>query len=317
MLGDHAVVGEFWKSGDACPAAVSLDSIGDPIDRWSTRELTAPDAGARSRRNDRLITAIGRDLEQKLATTSVAVIGLSGGGSHVCQQLTHTGFGRVVPIDGDIVEEVNLGRMIGSTPNDVSRTLKTDVMLRLIRSIDPTIRVETVPRMFPDPQAVAVLKTVDLVITCVDSFLVREQINAFCRRFHIPLIDIGLGIKTEHGRLTSAFGQLIVVLPDSGCLRCSQLLSDEVLDAERRERPPGYDRNPYARGDPQVVSMNGTLASEAVNCALDLSTGYSGGSRGAGWWQYDGRAGMICRWTSVANRPGCPACAEQGHGDPQ
>src|SRR5256885_11281688 len=101
------------------------------------------------------------------------------------------------------------------------------------------------------------------------------------------------------------------------CLRCGPVLSAAVLEEERRERPAGYDLNPSAKGDPQVVSMNGTLASEAANMVLDLITGYSSGRRLAGWWQYNGREGsMTPSARLVPRRAGCPACAEQGHGDP-
>ena len=62
--------------------------------------------------------------------------------------------------------------------------------------------------------------------------------------------------------------------------------------------------------------MNGTLASEACNAVLDLITGYSGGARGAGWWLYDGRAGVFERVVEMPRRMGCPACAQAGHGDP-
>jgi molybdopterin/thiamine biosynthesis adenylyltransferase len=206
--------------------------------------------------------------------------------------------------------------MIGSTPADVDRVPKTDVMERLIHAIDPEIVVERVKARFPEQPTLAALKTVDLVISCVDSFLVREQINAFCRRHHLPLIDIGMNITTHEERLRTAAGQMVVVLPDSCCLRCSPLLSEAVLERERRERPPGYDRNRDSAGDPQVVSMNGVLASEACNSALDLITGYAAGARGPGWWGYDGKVGEITRYTLPARNASCAACAEQGHGDP-
>src|SRR2546422_808177 len=76
---------------------------------------------------------------------------------------------------------------------------------------------------------------------------------------------------------------------------CGGLINEAVLERERRQRPPGYDRNPNAPGDPQVVSMNGVLASEACNAALDLITGYAAGSRGTGWWNYNGRSGELVR----------------------
>jgi molybdopterin/thiamine biosynthesis adenylyltransferase len=190
-------------------------------------------------------------------------------------------------------------------------------MKRLVKSIDHEIVFDEVRERFPEAATRDALLGADVVIACVDSFFAREQINAFCRRHHLPLIDIGMNIKTdESGRLISATGQVIVSTPDSPCLRCGPLLSDAVLERERRDRPPGYDLNPNALGDPQVVSMNGVLASEAVNCALDLITGYSNGARGSAWWLYDGRSGSLQRCDHASRRPGCPACAEQGHGGP-
>ena len=63
--------------------------------------------------------------------------------------------------------------------------------------------------------------------------------------------------------------------------------------------------------------MNGTLASEACNCVLDLITGYSGGKRGAKWWFYDGQSGELEGHDLPSHRPDCPACAEQRLGDPR
>jgi hypothetical protein len=81
--------------------------------------------------------------------------------------------------------------------------------------------------------------------------------------------------------------------------------------------PDGNDRNPSAPGDPQVVSMNGTLASEASNCVLDLLTGFSNGKRGGQvFWQYDGRSGRLERVDLASHRLNSPACAEQRLGDP-
>jgi hypothetical protein len=122
-------------------------------------------------------------------------------------------------------------------------------------------------------------------------------------------------IRSSGERLVAADGQVIASLPGHPCMRC-WFLTDAVLAKERRDRPAGYDANPDAEGDPQVVSMNGVLASEACNTVLDLITGYSGGRRGPRYWQYDGRTGQLDADDVPPGRPGCPTCAEEGHGDP-
>jgi molybdopterin/thiamine biosynthesis adenylyltransferase len=223
----------------------------------------------------------------------------------------------LLPIDDQFVEEVNLSRMVGATPSDVDQVAKVDAMKRLITSIDPEIAVESVQARFPAQNVRDAMKSADLIVTCVDSFLVREQINAFCRRHLLPLVDIGLNITTEGERLKEAAGQLVVVTPDSPCLRCTPLLSDAVLERERTRRPPGYDLNADVEGDPQVVSMNGVLAAEACNSVLDLITGYAAGARGPGWWTYDGRRGELHTSSLPSHWPACPACAELAQGDPR
>jgi hypothetical protein len=123
-------------------------------------------------------------------------------------------------------------------------------------------------------------------------------------------------LRTRGERLVRADGQVIISIAGRPCLRC-WFVTDAVLKKEQEEQPAGYDPDPHAPGAPQVVSMNGTLASEACNCILDLITGYSGRERVGPWfWQYDGRCGQLDRLDLPSHRPDCPACAEQRLGDP-
>ena len=149
-----------------------------------------------------------------------------------------------------------------------------------------------IPERFPSRATIEVLKTADVIVACVDRFDARADVNALTRRYLIPLIDIGMTIRSNGERLASANGQLIVTVPGQPCMRC-WFLTDALLANERTERPLSYDSNPDRVGDPQVVSMNGVLASEAANSVLDLITGYSNGHRRAKVWRYDGRAGEL------------------------
>jgi molybdopterin/thiamine biosynthesis adenylyltransferase len=313
VLGEGCVDGRTWIEGRPGPAVRRMVVVSDTVDWWYAGAIAQP-APPRQRhdRQARAITAARHDL---VSRARVVVVGCSGGGSHVCQQLAHQGVGTIVPLDDELVEEVNLGRMVGSMPADVGRTCKVDVMERLITSIDPEIVCVPVPHRFPSAEALEAMKTADVLVCCVDSFLVREQLATFARRYLLTMIDIGIGIETTDGALVTADGQLLVTMPESPCPRCTPLLSDAVLAAEHAERPPGYDRNPLG-GEPQVVSMNGTLASEACNSVLDVLTGYSGGSRGPGWWAYDGRRGTLERCELPPAWPACPSCAQLGQGDP-
>src|SRR5258708_21744758 len=101
-------------------------------------------------RHHRTLRAIGPRAASQLAASSVAVIGLCGGGSHVCPQLARLGVGRIVPIDGDLVEDSNLGRMIGSTPTDGGNP-NTDGLGPLINFLDPPTRVDPLRHYLASP----------------------------------------------------------------------------------------------------------------------------------------------------------------------
>lgn len=314
LLGGGAAAGSFWLDGQNDLVFRRLVVIREALETW--HPVDAVQERIPRRRLDRQSVAIGPASDAKLAEATVAVIGISGGGSHVIQQLAHQGVGSMIGIDDQIIDDTNLGRLVGATRADVDRTSKVELARRLTRGIDPEINFVGVEERFPSRATIAALKDADVVVACLDRFDARANVNAFCRRHLIPLVDIGIAIRSSGERLASADGQISVSLPGSPCQRC-WFLTDAVLEAERRDRPPGYDNNPDAPGDPQVVSMNGVLASEACNCVLDLLTAYSGGRRGARMWQYEGRRGELTAHDLPPRRPDCPACAEEGHGDPR
>jgi molybdopterin/thiamine biosynthesis adenylyltransferase len=316
LLGSGDAVGSFWRNGRCEQPLHHVVIVGETIEIWPATGVPAAPEPARARaRLDRQSLAIGPASDAKLAQATVAVLGLSGGGSHVAGQLAHQGVGTIVPIDDETVDETNLGRLIGATEGDVDRTLKVDVAERVIAGIDSSIRVIKIDGRFPSARTIELLREADVIVSCVDRLDAREAINAFARRYLIPHVDVGIAIRSAGERLASADGQVIASLPGHACMRC-WFLTDADLRAEREQAPPGYDRNPDAPGEAQVVSMNGVLASEACNCVLDLITGYSGGRRGARVWQYEGRSGQLEQCELPSRRPGCPACAQEGHGDP-
>lgn len=316
LLGRGDAVGSFWQDGHPSGHLFGeVTILGGQIERWRASGTPPRAEPVVRRRLDRQSLAVGPHADAALGQAGVAVVGVSGGGSHVVQQLAHMGIGTLIPIDDQLVEQTNLGRLVGARAADVEKTRKVEVARRVAHGIDPDIEVETVEARFPETPVIKALKGADVVVSCVDRFDVREGINAFCRRYLIPQIDIGVELRSSGERLVSADGQMIVSLPGRPCLRC-WFLTDALLAAERRRRPPGYDANPDAPGEPQVVSMNAVLAGEACNSVLDLLTGYSGGARGAAFWQYDGRAGELTRHELPSRRTDCPACAQEGLGDP-
>ena len=64
---------------------------------------------------DRTALLLGRGGVDRLAEASVAVFGLGGVGSFAAEALARAGIGRLVLVDGDVVDVTNLNRHCGTT----------------------------------------------------------------------------------------------------------------------------------------------------------------------------------------------------------
>ena len=110
---------------------------------------------------------LGEDSGKFLVGVTAGIVGLSGGGSHVVQQLAHAGIGGFVPVDFDIVEEKNLNRLVGATAEDARlKRSKTDVAVRVIRGVNPMARLT--PRRATWQESTAALRRCDVIFGCTD-----------------------------------------------------------------------------------------------------------------------------------------------------
>jgi hypothetical protein len=209
---------------------------------------------------------LGQHSDEALANASVAIVGNCGGGSHVAQQLAHVGVGNFLLVDPDVVEEVNLNRMIGSTPEDARHArYKTAVIDRLIRSAKPDARVLVLESKW---QECAIhLRGCDIVFGCVDGYTTRSELEAYCRRFLISYVDVGMDVSRFNDHYTIT-GQVITSIPGRACMWCMGFLTQELLAEEAGRYGDAGPR-------PQVVWPNGVLASLAVGIGIRLITPWS------------------------------------------
>lgn len=242
---------------------------------------------------------LGSHSEQTLSNTTIGIIGLCGGGSHVAQQLAHIGIGRFVIADPDYVEEPNLNRMVGCRPEDATCAApKTVVTERTIRLINPNAQIASVSDQW---QAKEILfRECTAIIGCADSFMARDELERFCRRYLIPYIDIGMDVH-ELANGFSISGQVILSLPGCPCMRCLGFLTDARLAEEQRQ----YGA---AGGRPQVVWPNGVLASAAVGQLLELLLPWHQGMKPSLMIEYDGNRQTLRESSKLAllEQRACP-----------
>ncbi len=226
-------------------------------------------------------TFLGPEAPTRINSVKIGIVGVSGGGSHVAQQLVHTGFATFILFDKQAIDLSNLNRWVGATEEDVALgRLKVAIADRVIKGVNKAAQTELIPARWQDhPQA---LRDCDLAIACLDGFDERRQLEAACRRFLIPLIDIGMNVAPATPPRMA--GQVILSMPGYPCMKCIGFLNERTLAAEALAY--GEETGP----NPQVVWPNAILAATAVGIAVDLVTDWRKSAEGLIYKSYDGNS---------------------------
>ncbi|USZ68532.1 ThiF family adenylyltransferase [Halorussus salilacus] len=262
-------------------------------------------------RSLRLLTEPG---QQRLAATTVAVVGTGGLGFSLTKQLARLGVQHLVLIDPDTVERSNLNRLTGATVWDVGRQ-KVTVLAQQLHDTGLDLTVETVPD--PVEDATDALTDCDVVVGTVDQVSTRSVLNQYCVRHLRYYIDAGTVIRTaDEEQVTAIEGIVQLVAPGaSACYACldradperarREQLSTAQLDAEVAE---GYIEESALAPDPAVVTLNGTIASQAAAVFARLAAGYASPPDMVRYEELDTQLQEL-----VTHRDSsCPTCGEEG-----
>jgi len=251
---------------------------------------------------------LGEQSDELFARATIGIIGASGGGSPIAQAAAHIGFGTTHLFDPDFAEEHHRHRLVGISSTSIKRKWKkVHVARRLMWRVHPEGRV--IPHACTWQEEHQVLRSCDVVFSCVDGYLVRDELERYLRRFHVPLIDIGMDV-TRHGAGYTICGQAILSLPGSHCMRCFGFIRDDLLQEEARRYGDAGERA-------QVIWPNAALASTAVGMAMSLLLPWHSKLTIARYLVYDGNRleispsprlqhlqGLPCRHYDRAQRTG-------------
>jgi len=243
---------------------------------------------------------LGKDSDDVLHGATIGAVGLGGGGSHIVQQTAHLGIGGHLHIDPDIIADTNTNRLVGGTLKDLDPALpKVNIAERMVRGLVDNPRIKSINGSWHT--ALNDLKTCDVIIGAVDSYIEREQLERFARRHLIPYIDIGMDVHDIGANGFLIGGQIILSMPGKPCLRCCGLITNERLTQEAGKYGAAGSR-------PQVVWSNGVLASTAVGIIVQLLTAWFINPPNFVFLDYDGNLGTVtpnARMKLLANKI-CP-----------
>ena len=251
-----------------------------PTDGENARERTA-----------RLNAAFGDQAASRLRRSTVAVIGAGGTGSAAIEILARAGIGRIIIVDPDHLDESNLERVHGSTPEHViRRESKASLARAHVMSIDPTCHVDAYVGALPQREIMDAVVTADVALGCTDQQHSRLALSDIALRYLVPSLDCGVMLEGREGKVSGQILQIIRFLSADACALCrslvfpvrlaQELMSDEeraqrrIAAAEARER--GDDPHPYWHEEAQLNTV-GYLTTTAGAMAAGYVIGWLSG----------------------------------------
>ena len=141
---------------------------------------------------------IGNDGMEKLNNAKVAVFGLGGVGSFVCEGLARIGIGNFILVDYDKIDESNINRQLIATVNTIGK-YKVDLMKERILEINPDANVEIYKEFYmADSEIDIITKDLSYVVDCVDTIMAKIAIVCQCDAIDVPVISsMGTGNKLD------------------------------------------------------------------------------------------------------------------------
>ena len=134
-----------------------------------------------------VLPEFGKEGQEKLLNSKVAVIGAGGLGVPVLQYLTGMGLGHITIVDADTVDISNIHRQVIYSERDISRK-KVDVAKDVLSKLNPEIVLEVMSKMLTRDNSLNIIDGHDLVVDCTDSIEARYIINDACVQLKLPFV---------------------------------------------------------------------------------------------------------------------------------
>ena len=220
----------------------------------------------------------GKEGQEKLRKTRVAIMGAGGLGSFGVMELALLGVGAIDTVDREDLSLSNRNRYVGAWDSDpIPGAPKVELAMRHVELIDPSIAFNAIKDDIVSATALASLKHADIVLACMDNDGARFFLNEACLAYNKPLIDLASDVPEPD----KFGGHVAIITGDHGCLHCLDLLDPHEVrrflsDADMVENEAavyGIKASALSETGPSVASINGTVASLGITALMSLVTG--------------------------------------------
>ena len=265
-----AVHARVYESDCTATAVDLVMAAGSDLQAWWADGATAAGPTASP-------MAFTSEMRAWLGRMNVCVIGVSGTGSIVAEQLARLGVGEIILIDFDKLEERNLNRILNSSLAEIG-SYKVEMFAHAIRLYRPDCDVVALPRSIATLEAILAACEADVLFSCVDTAEGRHIADRLSAYFAMPLLDVGVAIPTVAApaggrRIAEVYGRVDYVYPGGSSLMDRGVYDAALLEAEylARVAPQALSRkiaDGYLRGIPEeapgVMALNMRAASACV-----------------------------------------------------
>ena len=140
---------------------------------------------------------VGQRGSQKLAQTSVAVIGLGGVGSYSAEALARSGIGKFILIDFDVIEPTNINRQILALQSTIGKP-KVELMQQRILDINPKAEVIIYQEVLDGNNQERLLEGAEYCVDAIDSLSAKIGLLEFLLKNERKFISVmGAGNRLD------------------------------------------------------------------------------------------------------------------------
>ena len=157
-------------------AWIEFQSKKEDLSRWS-RQTILPE--------------VGMDGQKKLLNATVAIVGMGGLGCPAAQSLIIAGVGKLILIDGDIVELSNLHRQPLYGADDLNR-LKVEVAKERLEQLNNKAVIIPIDKYFNEKNGMSFIQDANVIIDATDNIQARQLIDRFSKEANVPMVYGGL-----------------------------------------------------------------------------------------------------------------------------
>jgi hypothetical protein len=276
MLPDGQMFGRVLRSGSELEPIECISVAGDDLHFWYA------DAG--SVELPSFVASHAQVFDEgtieRLRRLSIAVVGVSGTGSPVIEQLMRLGVGELVIVDDDPMEDRNVNRILNSTMQDaLEERPKVEVQAEAIERTGLGTRVIPLEKNLWDREVVHAVAQCDVVFGCMDTIDGRYLLNALASYYTLPYFDIGVKLDAVRegaakGNIREICGTVNYIRPGRSSLMSRDLfnMKDVAAAGLQRNDPAAHDRqiaDGYIAGvkthRPAVISVNMFASALAVD----------------------------------------------------